>query len=446
MADLSNGAPVLLSNASLPTTLVEGSSMAPDFEGLARADILILDGRIAAVGPVGSITAEVPRQDLDGGQVWPAPLDMHTHLDKGHIWPRARVEQGLAHEAPVAVARDRTANWSAEDVARRFDFALRCAWAHGTGAIRTHIDSYGAQAPITWPVFARLRAEWAGRIALQGVALTSLDHWCGPEGAALADLVADHEGVLGGVVRFFDDPLAATGKLDEGLDRLLALAAERGLDIDLHVDESDDPGTLMLDRVAHAVLRNGFQGKVTCGHCCTLALQDETTAQHVIARVAEAGITVVSLPMVNLYRQGRRPGRSPMVRGITLLPELAAAGVPVVAASDNCRDPFYAFGDLDLIEVFRETIRIGQLDTPYGDWPRAVTRTSADTMRLPDRGRIGVGRPADLILFRARSMTELLSRPQSDRTVLRRGRAVAALPPDYRELDDLFQPAVPAPV
>jgi cytosine deaminase len=121
-------------------------------------------------------------------------------------------------------------------------------------------------------------------------------------------------------------------------------------------------------------------------------------------------------------------------RGITLVHELREAGVRVVMGSDNTRDPFYGFGDLDLAEVFREAVRIGHLDIPVGSWPASVTALPADVMGLP-AGRIAVGASADLVIFKARDYSELLSRPQSDRIVIRAGRKLDAVVPSYRELD-----------
>ncbi len=158
-------------------------------------------------------------------------------------------------------------------------------------------------------------------------------------------------------------------------------------------------------------------------------------------RVAEAGIAIVSLPMCNMYLQDRGeidPKRTPLWRGVAPLHELAAHGVAVAVASDNTRDPFYAYGDLDMVEVFREAVRILHLDHPIAPWPGIVTSAPADIMGLPDRGRLRTGAPADLVLFRARSYTEFLARPQSDRTVVRAGSAIDTTLPDYRELDGLL--------
>ena len=155
-------------------------------------------------------------------------------------------------------------------------------------------------------------------------------------------------------------------------------------------------------------------------------------------RVAEAGIAVVSLPMCNMYLQDRRAGRTPRWRGVTLIHELMAHDVPVAVASDNTRDPFYAYGDLDMVEVFREAVRIIHLDHPVSSWASLVARAPAAIIgRDADHGVIGAGRAADLVLFRARTWTELLARPQADRTVIRAGKAIDRTLPDYRELDDI---------
>ena len=153
--------------------------------------------------------------------------------------------------------------------------------------------------------------------------------------------------------------------------------------------------------------------------------------------IAEAGIAIVSLPMCNLYLQDRTPDGSPRRRGLTLIREMVARGIPVAVASDNTRDPFYAYGDLDALEVLREAVRIAHLDHPIDNAPALITRAPADIVGLGAHGRVAVGAPADLVVFTGRSYTELLARPQSDRAVIRNGRAIERLLPDYRELDDL---------
>src|SRR5262249_52362074 len=145
-------------------------------------------------------SAEQQRFDLDRGMVWPCFVDMHTHLDKGHISPRRRNADGTFASALAAVQADREANWSAEDVRRRMDFSLRCAWAHGTAVLRTHLDSIAPQHTISWPVFAEMRERWAGRIDLQAVSLFPIELFL--DKAFADDIVATvkrHKGVLGAV-------------------------------------------------------------------------------------------------------------------------------------------------------------------------------------------------------------------------------------------------------
>lgn len=427
------GAEYWLRDARAPAALVGGAPPGPvDAQGLVRLDLRIADGRIAALAPAGS-AAEGP--DCEGGQVWPGLVDGHTHLDKGHIWPRHANPTGDFLGALTACAEDR-AGWTDADIEARFDWSLRAAHAHGTVAIRTHLESFAPRDPGSWRVFRRLRERWAGRIALQGCSIAPLDRFQGEDGERLADIVAEAGGVLGMVTRLSG---GVHDRLPEDfqpmLDRFFALAEARGLDCDLHVDESGETGSRALIEIARTALRRGFRGRIQCGHCCSLALQPEELARATIAACAEAGIAIIVLPMCNMYLQDRAPGRTPRWRGVTLVHEFRAAGVPVSVASDNTRDPFYAYGDLDMVEVYREAVRILQLDHAGDDWPRAACATPAAAMGMPEAGWLRRGVAADLLLFRARGMTELLSRPQSDRIVLRRGRVLQAELPDWRELD-----------
>jgi cytosine deaminase len=427
------GARYWLRNARTPAVLAEGVAGERDQDGLIRLDLRIEDGRIAALAPAGSAPDGV---DMQGGQVWPAPFDAHTHLDKGHIWPRTRNPDGTFGGAIGAVMADRSASWSEADVEARADFAIRCAYAHGTVAIRTHIDTYLPAARGSWRTLVKLRDRWAGKVALQMSSICPLDRFAGPDGAAIADVVAESGGVLGMVTRHSGELHEDLPKgFQEELDLFFSLAEERGLDIDLHVDESGESGARALREVALTALRRGFKGRIQCGHCCSLSIQPEEFAKETIARVAEAGISIVVLPMCNMYLQDRVPGRTPRWRGVTLVHELRAAGVRVSVASDNTRDPFYAYGDLDMVEVFREATRILHFDHPFGDWPRAFSAAPAEAMGLAGQGVLKPGAPADLLLFSARFMTELLSRPQADRVVLRGGRVLEATAPHWRELD-----------
>ena len=390
-------------------------------EELVRTDLGVDGARLAEPGG--------ERVAMAGAVVWPCFVDMHTHLDKGHIWPRAPNPDGTFAGALAAVGADRVASWSAEDVRRRMDFALRCAFAHGTRAVRTHLDSIPPQDRISWPVFREMREAWAGRVDLQAVSLVGCDRMEGY--AATADLVASSGGVLGLVTYPMPD-------LPERLRTFLAMASKRGLAVDLHVDETGDPAAATLRQIAEAVLETGFDAPVVVGHCCSLAVQAEAEADRTLDLVAEAGMHVVSLPMCNLYLQDRHAGRTPRWRGCTLVHEMRARGIAVSFASDNTRDPFYAFGDLDMLEVVREATRIAHLDHSRADWAASFTTAPAAACGFAAPS-LGPGAPADLVICRARSWTELLARPQSDRIVLRSGRAIDRTLPDHAELDDLME-------
>jgi cytosine/creatinine deaminase len=422
-----------LAGAKVPQSLLK-ERLPADREGLARIDLVIEDGRIGALAPAGSLSPsdDVPRLELGGAITLPLFVDAHTHLDKGHIWPRAPNSDGTFATALETVKADRTANWNAEDVSRRMDFSLRCAYAHGSTAIRTHIDSIGAQTRISWPVFAEMRARWRGRIALQASPLFIAEYaFDEMHMGAVADMVEAYGSNILGAVTY------KIPRLDEALEILFRLAEKKGWELDFHVDETLDPEARSLSMIAKTALDRRFAGKIVVGHCCSLAVHGDDEAKRTIDLVAKAGIAVVSLPMCNLYLQDRAAGRTPRRRGVTALHELKAAGVRVAVASDNTRDAFHPHGDLDMIEVWREGARILHLDHPVERWAPAFFSEPAAILGLDGAGALAAGQPADMILTTARSFTEFFARPQFDRTILRAGVAMADVPPSYRELDDL---------
>ena len=407
------------------------ANQAADRDGFVSTDVLIDDGRIAELVPAGrGDFGAAPRADLSGAIVLPLFVDAHTHLDKAHIWRRAPNPTGDFAAALDAAAADREANWTAADVAARMEFCLRTAYAHGTAAIRTHIDSIGKQTRISWPVVAKARERWRGRIDLQASPLFKIEFALDP--AHMKDveamLDAHGSGVLGAAT--FMVP-----QLEEGLAVLFALAERKGWDLDFHVDESSDPAARSLSVIAETAAARRFEGRILVGHCCSLSLQAPDDEKRTIEKVARAGLGVVSLPMCNMFLQDRRAGRTPRWRGVTSLHELKRAGVDVMIASDNVRDPFYAYGDLDMLEVWREGVRVLHLDLPFAAWAPAVRAAPARAMGLKLEA-LRPGAPADLIVTRARDFTELFARPHADRTVLRAG-LPAAPAPDYPEIDAL---------
>ncbi|WP_237478281.1 cytosine deaminase [Lichenibacterium dinghuense] len=435
---LDGAAPVTLRRARVPLPFlaapVAGAEV--DRDGAALVDLRLAGGRIAGIAPAGG-PAGPGDPDLGGRHLWPTLVDVHAHLDKAHIVDRAPNPAGDFAGALAVVKADRVARWRGPDLRRRMDFGLRCAEAHGVSAIRTHLDSDEAQAAESWAAFRETRGAFAGRMTLQAVALVALDAWREPHGRRLADIVAATGGsLLGGVARAPAGlPGAALDALDAALDALFTLARERDLDVDLHVDESGDTGGTALPAVARAAMRHGHEGRVACGHCCALALQDAGALAEHVALVRDAGISVVTLPTVNMYLQDRTPGRTPRWRGVAPVTELRAAGVRVAVAGDNCRDPFHAYGDHDMLDTWRQGVRVLHLDHPFGDAAALCGPAPAAVMGLPHAGRIAVGGPADLILMNARTMDQVMARPQADRVVIRGGRRLARGVPDYAELE-----------
>ena len=428
-----------LQNATVPACLTDGlpPGAAIDADGLTRLDFDIENGKITGIFAAGGQnTNDVAAVDADSSMVWPCFVDLHTHIDKGHIWPRRRNPDGTRAGALSATGVDRDANWNADDLRARMNFSLASAWSHGTAALRTHIDSTAPQHRTTWPVVREIRDAWAGRIDLQAVCLEPIGGYADTGfGNEIADMMVEYGGIMGAVLNVQDNT-------DALLDFVIGLAIDRGLELDFHVDEMGDPHAISFDNIAEALIRNDFGKPVNVGHCCSLAVRPQAEIDRALELAVEARLRVVSLPMCNMYLQDRTPEgnatRTPRWRGVTILHEMKARGIPVAISSDNTRDPFYAYGDLDGMEVFTQAVRIAHLDHPVGDWPAAITRTPADTMGLEDAGRIKVGGPADMVIFRARSYSELLSRPQHDRTVLRAGAAIDTTPPDYRMLDPLY--------
>jgi len=426
----------ILHNARLHRAVASPAVTTPSTEGFFLADIAVKQARILSVMPPGLPSPEshggLISVDIGGKVVLPTFVDCHTHLDKGHILPRTKGADGSFERALAATRVDRTSNWSADDVARRMDFALRSAFHYGTAAIRTHLDSQPPQDDISWPVFGKLREKWRGRIELQASCLFLVE--MARESAFLEKLVARVaavNGIVGAVAYPAPD-------LDELLDRIFRIADRYGLNLDFHADETADPSANALRRIADTALRTKFAGKVLVGHCCSLALQDAATVDATLDLVAAAGIAIVSLPTCNLYLQDRRhDGTTPRWRGVTLLHEMKRRGIPIALASDNTRDPFHAYGDLDMLETYRLATRVLQLDHPVDNWPAAVSVTPGTIMGLTEHGPLAEGRVADFILFEGRSFSELLSRAQSDRIVIRAGIPISVPLPSYAELDDL---------
>ena len=483
LAALSRGSEgsVLLRRVRVPRACLSDEALraAADAEGVVTCDVGISRGLVSvarlAAPPGSGSDAEAGHDatlDARGAMLWPAFVDAHTHLCKTHAVPRCRNPSGSINDALACEVTDQP-RWSSPDVGagrdieRRMDFALRSCLHHGTRAVRTHLDGVNAEdealRSLVYAAFDAARAKYAPLgIALQGVANLYLPLYAAlPEMAARhADDAAKHEGVVLGAY-CGDVSASPPGETARAFDALFALAEARSLDVDLHVDENNNPAGCGVEELCGALERaraRGYAGIVTLGHVTSLSLQPPETQRGVIARLASlAPLAVVCNPFTNLGLQDRRgtdppvgvaidraAPRTPLWRGLTLLQELRAAGVTVAAASDNVRDWWHPYGDYDCLAVWREAVLAGHLDTApsEGDWADAVCGAAASAMGLSgaERGVIEVGARADLVLFpNARRCSELLARPHGDRVAIRGGDAIDHPLPTFDELDDLVE-------
>lgn len=406
-------------------------------DGAALVDLLVSDGKLEWIRPAGAtavVEGVAAQLDVGGRQLWGTLVDMHTHLDKGQVMHRVSAD-GTIHGGSVRTEED-YGRWTEEDMFRRMDFGLRCAWHHGVSVVRTHLDSFAHLAPRSWKVFDRLRTRWEGRIELQAVSIVPLGSFDEPWGQELAAMTAEFGGVLGGVT----DALGRhDGGVDERLRQLLPkffrIAGQHALDVDLHVDQLQDRAMFSLPMLAQAVLDAGYGGTVVAGHCVNLALQDEEVIAQTASSCAAAGIKVVTLPTPMMYLQDRAPGRTPRWRGVTAAKELLAAGVDVAIAGDNCRDAWFPFGDHDMFDTFQRAVQVFQLDDPLEQAVRMCGPLPARIVKSRLGGSLRPGGPADFIVFPARNFNELMCRPHSDRLVVRSGVPVREPLPQYSELD-----------
>lgn len=402
-----------IANARLPQWLL-GEVWPAQAGQPALASIAIAEGKVLSVLPMQGAPA-AGAWDVKGAPVLPAFVDAHTHLDKTFTLPRMRhVQPGLLG-AIDAMMTDRL-GWTAQDVRERAQRALAWAWQAGTRQVRTHVDWWEPDAtPVAWDVMAALAGEWQGRIRLEQVSLIKLTLF---QQLDQARQFARRVAATGPHARL--GAFVHTVNWDEqALRNLFTAAAESDLDVDLHVDEELNPQAQGLAATARILRETGFQGRVVCGHTCALAAQPDQQALQTLDAVARVPITLVSLPITNLLLQDAATGRTPRLRGLTLLKEARERGIPLLIATDNVQDPFCRVGSYDPIEAFAAGVLAAQLDLPFDLWSQTLCR--ADWLsRKPDLAPTLVGKPADLIVFTAADAWGWPSRT-AQRTVLRDG-------------------------
>ena len=416
-----------LANACVAPTLLDAPIAGP----LA---LLIDGGKIAAIEPVALGTA--PVFDLRGASVFSAFVDPHTHLDKGDLLAvGARPERDL-FTAIDAVRADYT-HWTRDELDARIGFGLRTAYAHGTRAVNSYCDWSQSEGPLAWQVLREQRARWRGRIELVLTSLAAIDVLAD---ATRAEALGRAAAEAGGVLGFF---VYAAPHVAALLPRAFKLAERFDLRLDFHIDEHLSPAVTHLPVVAALARERAWGTRTVCGHACVLAVLPGAALDAALDAVAASGLALVGLPFTNLHLQDsatRPPLRTPRLRGIVPLHEARARGIPVAIGSDNHRDGFFPGGDLDPLQTLALAALAAQLDDPAQQWVDTITRTAARVLDLAWDGVLRAGAPADLVIHPGRTSAEVMSRATHGRQVLRAGQrldAIDAVPPDFRELDDL---------
>ena len=388
-------------------------------------DVRLENGLVAEIQPT-----RLTGQSVPSGTLLPGLVDAHVHIDKTFVVDETGAPDGDLFKA-IALMAEHRKRWSGDDIRARMERALSQAYACGTRAMRTHLDWDGSGAPVSLAVFEQLRDKWRGRIALQCVSLTALDMLdvaapaqalelsCGEHIARQVAHVNQGCDASRGEAALLGAFVYRNTDLREKLGRLFALAARYQLGLDFHVDEGLDADACGLRTIAELSIQYHYQGKVTCGHACSLAIQPLDEALQTLQLCAQAGIHLVSLPTTNLYLQGAW-GTTPVERGITRLNEARRLGVSTSIATDNVADGFYPYGSYDLLDSFGLGVQVAHLSPP-DVWLQTITTNPARAMQLPWDGSISVGCPADLVLLAARSQFELLTPAGRKRQVIRHG-------------------------
>jgi cytosine deaminase len=407
---------LILHNCSLP-------------DGRRGIDIGVQNGRIAAIEPVLAAQAH-HTVDAAGQLVAPPFVDAHFHMDSTLSYGLPRVNRSGTLLEGIALWGELKPTLAQDALVER---ALAyCDWAVAKGllAIRSHVDVCDPRL-LAVEALLHVRERVKPYIDLQLVAFPQ-------------DGVLRAPGALGNLKRALDMGVDVVGGIPhfertmqqgaESVRLLCELAAERGLPVDMHCDESDDPLSRHIETLAYETQRLGLQGRVTGSHLTSMHSMDNYYVSKLLPLMREAGVSVVANPLINITLQGRND-TYPKRRGMTRVPELLAAGVPVAFGHDCVMDPWYGLGSGDMLEVAHMGLHVAQMTSQ--DAMRAcfeaVTGTPARILELPDTG-LEVGRRADLVLLQARDPIEAIRLRATRLLVLRAGRVIARTPPATAEL------------
>jgi cytosine deaminase len=402
---------MLIRNATLP-------------DGRTGIDLLARAGRIEAVAPSLPLPEGEPVIDAEGWLLSPPFVDPHFHMDATLSYGLPRVNASGTLLEGIALWGELKPLLTQEALVER---ALAyCDWAVARGllAIRTHVDVCDERL-LAVEALLHVRQRVRPWIDLQLVAFPQDGVLRVPGALAnlkrALDLGVD---VVGGIPHF--ERTMADGA--ESVRLLAELAAERGLPVDMHCDETDDPLSRHVETLAFHARRLGLQGRVTGSHLTSMHSMDNYYVSKLIPLMAESGMHAVANPLINITIQGRHD-TYPKRRGMTRVPELMAAGVNVAFGHDCVLDPWYALGSGDMLEVASMGLHVAQMTSLAGMRAcfDAVTVNAARVLGLEGYG-LEPGCRADFVLLQARSPVEAIRLRATRLLVVRAGEVVARSP------------------
>jgi len=401
---------VVIRNANLP-------------DGQWGVDIAIADGRIAAVGP--ALAAKGAQEiDAEGDLVTPPFVDAHFHLDATLSYGQPRVNQSGTLLEGIALWGELKPELTQEALVQR---AMQyCDWAVARGllAIRSHVDICDDRL-LAVEALLEVKRRVAPYLDLQLVAFPQDGLLRSP--TALANLkraIGMGVDVVGGIPHF--ERTMAEGA--ESIRILCEFAAGKGLRVDMHCDESDDPLSRHIETLAFESNRLGLHGRVTGSHLTSMHSMDNYYVSKLLPLICEAGVSAVANPLINITLQGRHD-TYPKRRGMTRVPEMLAAGIDVAFGHDCAMDPWYSLGSADMLEVAHMGLHVAQMtgQAAMRACFAAVTETPARILGLQCYG-LTPGCHADLVLLDAADSVEAIRLRAARRMVMRRGKVVSTSP------------------
>ena len=393
-------------------------------DGRTGVDIAVDKGRIVEVGP--RLAVQAGREiDATGRLVTPPFVDSHFHLDSTLSYGQPRVNQSGTLLEGIELWGEFKSDLTVDNVKARAGELCRWAIARGTLAIRSHVDVSDDNL-LAVESLLELREEIKPYIDIQLVAFPQDGYFrYGLKAANLERALDMGVDVVGGIPHF--ERTMAEGAAS--VKALCEIAAERGLQVDMHCDESDDPHSRHIETLTFHTQRLGLHGRVTGSHLTSMHSMDNYYVSKLLPLMAEARIHVVANPLINITLQGRHD-TYPKRRGMTRVKELLEAGVNVAFGQDALLDPWYSFGSHDMLEVAHMGLHVAQM-TGVEQMEQifaTVTSNGAKVLGLEDYG-LEPGCHADMVILQAANPQEALRLKPARLFVIRRGIVIAETPP-----------------